>query len=171
MFVFRELLVHLVATRRVVFAVEQATVGVTAQHSTAGGQWWEETVRLHIPKPILLSTFAWALGQLPPLWLQSFLPGGRQFYPLPGAGPKGCFHRLATAFGTMNRLAPWQRTQGLCQCAMEGGRGPWIHRPCGSMWSKMAQVMFLLILSWKSNWNPRGIWECPSIPCPEIYWF
>ena len=147
MFVLRELLVNLVATRRVVFRVEQATVGVTAQDSPVGGQMEGEDSEAADTQAHLLSTFAWALGQLPPLWLQSFLPGGRLFYPLLGAGLKGCFHRLASAFGTMNRLSPRQRTQGLCQNTMEGGRGPWMHRPCVSMWPKRAQVMFLLLHS------------------------
>lgn len=36
-------------------------------------------------------------------WLQRFLPGWRQFHPLPGAGPQGRFQRLAAASSTVTR--------------------------------------------------------------------
>jgi len=85
---------------------------------------------------------------LPFFWLQRFLPGKRQFHPLPGAGPKGCAHRLVAAVNTVNRLRPFF-TSTLAEGPKDtmpgrGGRG---ERECmDPMGPKMAQV-FLLIFS------------------------
>lgn len=64
--------------------VEKATVGVTVQYSPMG---WEMggDIQAHIPKLILLSTFAQRLGQLPTLflapelaaWWEAILPTAR----------------------------------------------------------------------------------------------
>lgn len=61
MFILRELLISLVATRRVFFMVETATVGVAVQYNPMEWEMGGDN-QAHIPKLILLSTFAQTLG-------------------------------------------------------------------------------------------------------------
>lgn len=68
MFILRELLISIVATRRIFFMVEKATVGMTVKYSLMGWGMGGD-IQAHTPKLILLSTFAQTLGQVPPLFL------------------------------------------------------------------------------------------------------
>lgn len=120
--VYIERVVNVVATGRIFFRVEDQWCDCTTLPCGLGHGGTESEAE---SKPTLLSIFAQAIGPLPPFllffWLQRFLPGRRQFYLLPGPGPKECFPRLATAFGTVNRLAPWLKdTRTLCQHAVAG---------------------------------------------------
>lgn len=139
---------------------------MTVQHCPVGWDTVGERVRPRIPKPTLLSRFAQAIGPLPPFllffWLQRFLPGRRQFYPLPGAGPKECFPRLATAFGTVNRLAPWLKdTKTLCQHAVAG-------REKGKSWTHGTKdgPSHISVNLLKSSLKPKRNMRMPLSPVP-----
>ena len=87
MFVLRELLVNLVATRKIVFRVEQATVGVTVQDSPVGGQMEGEDSEAADTQPIFS---AHLLGHL-----ANFLLSGSRAFCLVGGYSTHCWEQVS----------------------------------------------------------------------------